>query len=128
MVIADCFNHRIMKWKSNESHGGVIASGNRVNQLNRPTDVIIVERNNSLIIADQGNKRVIRWSNENQQETLIDGSICSRLTMDKYEFLYVSDWEKNEVRRWKIGGKGKGKLVAGGNDVGDQPDRFNAPR
>ncbi|CAF1238667.1 unnamed protein product [Adineta ricciae] len=47
--------------------------------------------------------------------------------MDKFGFVYVSDREKDEVRRWKIGEKGEGTLVAGGNGKGDQLNQFNCP-
>ena len=32
-----------------------------MDQLNRPTDVIVDKKNDSLIICDQGNRRVVRW-------------------------------------------------------------------
>ncbi|CAF4472792.1 unnamed protein product, partial [Adineta steineri] len=41
--------------------------------------------------------------------------------MDKHGFLYVSDQEKNEVRRWKMGEyNNEGIVVAGGNEKGTQ--------
>ncbi|CAF1546367.1 unnamed protein product, partial [Rotaria sordida] len=134
IFIADYSNHRIMKWKLNENQGKIVAGGNgkgdRIDQLNYPTDMIVDEEDNSLIIADYGNKRVIRWPlNQNQQEILIENITCYGLAMDKYGFLYVSDWYNNEVKRWKLGEvKGKeGKLVAGGNDLGDQLNELYVP-
>ncbi|CAF4307304.1 unnamed protein product, partial [Adineta steineri] len=103
IFIADGHNHRIVEWKYNAQEGQIIAGGNgqgnRMNQLNGPTDVIIDEQNHSTIIADHGNKRVIQWMNQNQQ-ILIHNIDCYGLAMDKHGFLYVSDQEKNEVRRW----------------------------
>ncbi|CAF1182472.1 unnamed protein product [Adineta ricciae] len=97
-------------------------------QLDRPTDVIFDEQNNSIIIADFGNRRVMRWFlNTNHSEILMHNIRCCRLTMDKFGFVYVSDDEKHEVRRWKIGEKGEGTLVAGGNGEGDQLNQFNCP-
>ena len=59
----------------------------KLNQLNWPRDVIIDKKNNSLIIADQGNRRVIRWSRQNNtkngQTIIIENIVCSHLTMDK---------------------------------------------
>ncbi|CAF1631981.1 unnamed protein product, partial [Adineta ricciae] len=126
IFIADHQNCRIVEWKLNETEGTVVVGGNGTDQLNMPTNVIVDEQNNSLIIADLVNYRVIRWFNENQQETLIENITISRLTMDKYGYLYISDWSKNEVRRWKIG-ENEEKLVAGGNGQGNQLNQFNRP-
>ncbi|CAF1182395.1 unnamed protein product [Adineta ricciae] len=132
IFIADWGNDRIVRWKRNENQGTVVAGGNgkgnSLNQLNEPTDVIFDEQNNSIIIADFGNRRVMRWFlNTNQSEILIHNISCWRLTMDKFGFVYVSDREKHEVRRWKKGEKGEGTLVAGGNGKGDQLNQFNVP-
>ncbi|CAF1543727.1 unnamed protein product [Adineta ricciae] len=65
IFIADWGNDRIVRWKRNENRGTVVAGGNgkgnSLNQLDRPTDVIFDEQNNSIIIADYGNRRVMRW-------------------------------------------------------------------
>ncbi|CAF1309636.1 unnamed protein product [Adineta steineri] len=116
IYIADQWNHRIVKWELNSNTGQIIGGGNESNQLNSPTDILFDKENNSFIICDMGNNRVIRYYNQNQtnQQTIISNIICWGLTIDKDGFLYVSDWENNEVRRWKQGDK-KGELVAGGN-------------
>ena len=106
IYIADCNNHRIVQWKYGEKNGQIIAGGNgegnRNDQLNGPTDIIVDKQNNSFIICDQNNRRVIRWSNQNKtnQQIIISDIDCSRLTMDKNGFIYVSDRAKHEVRRW----------------------------
>ncbi|CAF1209542.1 unnamed protein product [Adineta steineri] len=83
-------------------------------------NVIVDQQNHSIIVADQGNRRVIQWLNQNQQ-ILIDNIDCFGLTIDKYGFLYVSDYKKNEVRRWKMGeSNNEGIKVAGGNGRGNQ--------
>ncbi|CAF1624460.1 unnamed protein product [Adineta ricciae] len=129
IFIADFRNNRIMKWKLHESQGQIIAGGNGTDQLDRPTDVIINEQNNSLIIADRGNRRVIQWFSENQQEILIENILCYGLKKDKFGFLYVSDWEKHEVRKWKFGEmkEKNGTLVAGGDGQGNKLTQFNEP-
>ncbi|CAF1513992.1 unnamed protein product [Adineta ricciae] len=134
IFIADYENDRIIQWRRNENEGIIVADGNgkgnRIDQLNYPIDMIVDEENNSVIIADTGNKRVMKWLfNQNQQEILIENILCSGLTKDKHGFIYVSDYEKNEVRKWKIGGKKgkKGILVAGGNGKGNQRNRLNSP-
>ncbi len=133
LYIADRFNHRILEWKLNATEGRIVAGGNgqgnQMNQLNGPTDVIIDYESNTLIIADRHNQRVMRWSRQNQAngDTIISDINCSHLVMDKNGSLYVSDWKKNEVRRWKRGEKGKGTIVAGGNGKGDQLNQLNWP-
>ncbi|CAF0954028.1 unnamed protein product [Adineta steineri] len=133
IFIADGWlNHRIVKWKYNAKDGETIAGGNGkgnlMNQLNRPTDVIVEQQNHSIIIADWGNRRVIQWLNQNQQ-ILIDNIDCYGLAIDKNRLLYVSDYKKNEVRRWKMGEyNNKGVVVAGGKGKGDQLNQLNDPR
>ncbi len=58
-----------------------------------------------LIICDQGNRRVVRWPRQNGEsgEILISNLACWDLMMDNDGYLYISDTEKHEVRRWKMG-------------------------
>ena len=132
IYIADCYHHRIVRWKFDEDHGQIVAGGNgegnRMNQLNYPTDILIDRRNDSLIICDRDNKRVVQWPRRNGRkgEVIISDITCNGLAMDNRGYLYVSDNEKNEVRRWKLGDK-KGTLVAGGNGKGSQRNQLNAP-
>ncbi|CAF0950457.1 unnamed protein product [Adineta steineri] len=131
IFIADCYNHRIIEWKYNTKEGQIIAGGNghgdRMDQLDNPINVIVDEQNHSIIIADCVNRRVVQWFNQNQQ-ILIDDIDCSRLAIDKHGYLYVSDWEKNEVRRWKMGKyNNEGIVVAGGNGKGNELNQLNDP-
>ncbi|CAF1406562.1 unnamed protein product, partial [Adineta steineri] len=131
IFIADFYNHRIVEWKYNAKEGQIIAGGhkqgNGIDQLNGPTDVIVDEQNHSIIIADEGNRRVIQWLNQNQQ-ILIDDAVCIGLAVDKYGFLYVPDWFTNDVRRWKMGEyNNKGITVAGGNGSGKQLNQLRSP-
>ena len=121
IYIADSYNHRILQWKSNATYGQIVAGGNgngsSMNQLSYPSDVIIDKENNSLIISDSDNRRVMRWSLENHTKNgqiIIKDIDCSRLIMDKNGSIYVSDWKQNEVRRWKREDQ-YGTIVAGGN-------------
>ena len=122
IYIADRYNHRIMRWKANENQGQIVAGnnggGNRINQLNYPTDVIVSKRNNdSLIICDQGNKRILRWSLTNQlnQQIIIASISCWSLFMDEDENLYISDSENNEITGWTYEGDNR-TLISGRND------------
>lgn len=64
IIIADWRNHRIVEWRKDESEGRIVAGGNgegeRLDQLSRPTDVVVDKQTGSLIICDRGNERVLR--------------------------------------------------------------------
>ena len=109
IYIADRGNHRIVQWNLNTNTGRIVVGesgqGNRLDQLNEPSDVTIDRQNNHLIIADAGNRRVMKWSlNSNSPpQVIIDDIDCVRLAMHEEGTLYVCDWNKNEVRRLKKG-------------------------
>jgi hypothetical protein len=132
IYVADFNNHRIVEWKSDANNGQIVAGGNgqgnRNDQLNQPTKLIVDKENDSLIICNFGDRRVVRWPRRNGQsgETLISNILCWDLIMDNDGYLYVSDWEKHGVRRWKMG-EVNGTIVAGGNGKGNRLDQFNVP-
>ncbi|CAF1085488.1 unnamed protein product [Adineta steineri] len=130
IYIADSSNNRIVKWKLKSSTGQIIVdeSGSQNNQFYSPVDIIFDKKNSSFIISKWGNRQVIRYFNQNQtnQQTIISNIYCFGLTIDKNGFIYVSDWENHEVRRWKKGDE-KGELVAGGNGKGNQLNQLNNP-
>ena len=89
VIVADCWNHRIVEWKRGATSGTVLAGGNgegnRTDQLNQPTDVIFDKENDSLIICDSDNRRVTRWPRRKgtrSGETIVDNIDCRGLTMD----------------------------------------------
>ena len=113
-----------------DKNEGENCEGNRTGQLNGPSDMIVDENNKSLIICDKGNRRVIRWSLENQQEKqiIIDNILCFALRMNEYGDLFVSDVEKHEVKRWRKGEtEAEGTVVAGGQGQGNNLNQFNYP-
>ena len=132
IYITHSADDRITKWEKGVKNSQVVAGGNgqgnRNDQLNGPINVIIDYKTDSLIIADLRNRRVVRWPRRNgtNGETLISDVLCWGLAIDMDNNLYVSDYEKHEVRRWKIGEK-SGTLVAGGNDRGRRLDQLNDP-
>jgi sugar lactone lactonase YvrE len=131
IYIADRWNNRIVQWKYNAISGQIVAGengrGKLSNQLCHPVDVII-DKHNNFIISDRGNRRVVRLSRQNNsnEQVVISDIKCYGLTMDKKGYLYVSDSEKNEVRRWKIGDK-NGIVAAGGNGKGASLNQLNNP-
>ena len=137
IYIADHWNHRIVKWKldGGNDHGQIVAGGNgqgnRIDQLNCPTDMILDEKKKSLIICDRGNRRVVRWSLQNpngDKEILIENILCWGIMMNENGDLFVSDWNEHAVKRWRKGEKGgKGTIVAGGNGEGNKLNQLNWP-
>ena len=133
MIVADCLNHRIMEWKRGATSGTVLAGGNgmgnRPDQLNWPTDLIFDKETDSLIICDRDNRRVARWSRRigaRRGETIIDKIDCYGLAMDDEGSLYVTDWKKHAVRRYRRG-ETSGILVAGGNGEGAGLHQLSRP-
>ncbi|CAF1290416.1 unnamed protein product [Rotaria sordida] len=131
MVIADWGNHRIIQWKKGVTNGQVVAGGNgqgnRLDQLNRPNDVLIDKETDSLIICDPENERVVRWarrSGTTEGEILIDNIDCWGLAMDDQRYLYICDADR--VTQYQIGDN-NGTVVAGGNDRGTGLNQLNAP-
>ncbi|CAF1384684.1 unnamed protein product [Rotaria sordida] len=116
-----------------DTNGQVVAGGNgqgnRLDQLNYPTDVLIDKETDSLIICDRVNRRVVRWSRRSGTtlgEILIDNIDPYGLAMDDQRYLYISDIDKHEVRRYQIGDK-NGTIVAGGNGEGAGLNQLNFP-
>ena len=133
IAIADRWNHRIVEWIIGASNGEVIAGGqgqgNRIDQLSYPSDVLIDKDTNSLLICDRRNQRVLRWSRRQgttQGEVMVDNIECIGLAIDLQGFLYVSDTEQDEVRRYTRRGT-SGTLVAGVNGRGNQSNQLNFP-
>jgi len=132
IYVADYENHRIIKWKFGERNGEVVAGGNgkgyRIDQLNYPSNVILDKNKKSLIICDNRNQRVVRWSleNRNDRQILIGDISCAGLMMNNKGDLFVSDYERDEVKRWKKDEK-QGTIVAGGNGRGDKLNQLNCP-
>ncbi|CAF1276616.1 unnamed protein product [Rotaria sp. Silwood1] len=133
IYIADGSNHRIVEWKYGATTGRVVAGGNGQgngpDQLDNPSDVIIDKDRACLIICDRGNKRVVRWPRQNGEngEMIISNIGCWGLTMDDDGNLYVADYDKHEVRQYRMG-ENQGKVVAGGNGPGNRLDQLTGPK
>ncbi|CAF1342316.1 unnamed protein product [Rotaria sordida] len=133
IYVADYSNHRIMEWKRGTTNGQVVAGGNgqgsAAHQLSYPTDAIVDKETDSLIICNDYNRRVVRWSRRNRTngETIISNITCYSLTMHENGSLYVVDDEKDEVRRYRKG-ESEGTVVAGGNGRGNRLDQLRLPQ
>ncbi|CAM2728283.1 unnamed protein product [Rotaria socialis] len=133
VYVADRLNNRIVQWKANAATGEIVAGetglSNRVSQIGFPTDVIVDKETDSLIICDRSNRRMVLWPCQNDAcaTTIISNIACRGWTMDENRSLYVSDNEKHEVRRYRIG-ESQGTVVAGGNGEGNRLDQLKEPR
>lgn len=75
------------------------------NKLYSPTDVVVDDQNNGLIICNRGHRKVVRWFRQNPQvlQTIISNIQCYGLALNDKGYIYVVDDEKHEVRKWKLG-------------------------
>ncbi|CAF4769592.1 unnamed protein product [Rotaria socialis] len=141
MFIVDRSNYRIIQWKVGDTEGQVVAGNNGTQNLwaqsFRLTDVLIDKETDSFIFCHQdqrpilqhANGRVGRWSRRSgttEAEIVIDNICCYGLAMDDQRYLYVSDTEKHEVRRYQIGDN-NGIIVAGGNGRGPGLNQLDEP-
>ncbi|CAF3825424.1 unnamed protein product [Rotaria sp. Silwood1] len=133
VVIADSYNNRIIQWKLGDADPRVVVGNrdekHRLDQLYGPTDVLIDKNTDSLIVCDNGNQRVLRWCHQSkttQGEILLNNIHCWGLAMDDQRYLYISDTDKHEVRRYGIEDK-DGTVVAGGHGKGDDLNQLNSP-
>ena len=133
LYIVEYVNNRATKWSLGSMVGQIVAGGNgngsRNDQLSGPHGIVVDRGRDSLFISDTYNKRIVQWSLEGAKsgKTIISGVGSSGLTMDEQGFLYVSDWHRQDVRRWQVGDS-HGTLVAGGNGPGKHLDQFINPR
>ena len=129
VYITDFNNNRVIQGKFAATNVEVVVGGNRDGyQLLAPTHAIADQKNDSLIICDAGNRRVMRWFRQNgtNPQILLANIDCYGLAMDKKGHLYVSDYIKNEVRRWEETVEG-GMIVAGGNEQGNNYTQLDRP-
>jgi len=124
-LISDFDNNRIIEWKSTQTNGRVIGS----EQHFGPADLVIDKQTRNLIVTEVENRQVMQWFKDqdySKGDVLISDIYCLGLAIDNQGFLYTTDYERNEIKRWKIGDQ-EGTIVAGGNGKGDQLNQLNSP-
>ncbi|CAF3872760.1 unnamed protein product, partial [Adineta steineri] len=132
IYIVDTGNNRIVRWEFGADKGEIVAGENgrehKIDRLFHPTDVILDKEKKYLIICDQGNFRVVKWSRQNSQDRqiLIHPISCYGLAIDNNGDLYISDCENHQVIRWQDG-DAKGTPVAGGNGQGNEINQLSCP-
>ena len=130
IYITEWNNHRVVRWKFNWEEGEILAGdngqGNRTDQLNWPTDVVINQNNDSLLICDQQNRRIVQWPRRygKQGQILFQRIACEGLTINKYGDFYFSNVRINAVERWRDGIR---TIVAGGNGKGNNWNQLDFP-
>ncbi|CAF1288507.1 unnamed protein product [Rotaria magnacalcarata] len=139
VIVADHWNYRIVQWNIGFAINGKVTVGSDNSAIQSfhsiaPIDVLFDKETNSIIIADHGSRRVLRWPRHvdetTHDEVIIDNIRCWGLFMDDQRNLYVSDTDKHEVRQYQLDGVvggNKGTLVAGGNGNGSNPNQLNKP-
>jgi hypothetical protein len=89
VFITDTWNERIVAWKQGDNERHIVAGGQRQEcgsqQLNCPTDVLIGNETNSVIIRDWEIRRLVRWPLKygTRGELLVDNITCYGLAIDK---------------------------------------------
>jgi sugar lactone lactonase YvrE len=132
VYIADYSNNRLLEWKSGAKSAEVVAGegqkNDRSERLRNPVDVIYDKATDSFIIADEGNRRVVRWPRQAEAsiEILAANIDPWGIAVDDYGYLYVCDHKRHEVKRWKMG-EPIGTVVAGGNGKGARIHQLSLP-
>ena len=134
LFVADTNNDRIVRWRPNARQGEIIAGGkgrgDRGDQLDSPSAVLIDRLKDCLIIRNAMNRRVIRWPLQKSAgtgEVILSNIRSLGLAMDNEGSLYVSDWDKHEVRRYGRGDGREGVIVAGGHGKGAALNQLSTP-
>ncbi|CAF3508012.1 unnamed protein product, partial [Rotaria sp. Silwood2] len=133
MFIADSMNHRILKIKQETIAGQIIAGKNlkgyASDLLSAPSTIIFDKASKSVLICDYHNRRVLQkcvGRRKTYTKTIIKNIECFGLALDEEGYLYVSDTERHEVRRYGLGDR-FGTVVAGGNGQGRRLHQLNHP-
>ncbi|CAF3755882.1 unnamed protein product [Rotaria socialis] len=142
MYIVDEFNHAVQRFNKNSKTSITIAGlsrfgGNSLSQLYNPT-ALFITHNDIMYIADNGNKRILKWSIGQNQGRIANGangsrvplnqiSQCFGIYVDAQSNLYVSDYGNHRVVIWDGRNTTNGRLVAGGNGFGTAENQLHSP-
>jgi sugar lactone lactonase YvrE len=152
--VVDTYNHRVMEWGHCATKGTVKAGhckmveggkkqycgpGAKLTHLNYPVDIAIdSHNNNSLVIVDRGNHRVVDWAQGASEGTIIVGNDKGKsgdslhdlknpsgVTIDSHGHIIVADTGNHRILSCQRGHKDctvvvsgdKNKMGCGGYDV-----------
>ncbi|CAF0803637.1 unnamed protein product [Adineta steineri] len=140
IYVSDWMNHEVRRWKQGDENGELVAGGhgkgNRLNQLNYPTNLCIDE-DYSLYISDGHNHRVMKWKKDAKEGIIVAGgkgygnslkqlSFPRGVIVNHLDQIYVADRNNNRIMRWCEGDK-EGEIVVGGNGRGMQSNQLSLP-
>ncbi|CAF4162283.1 unnamed protein product, partial [Adineta steineri] len=140
IYVSDWENHEVRRWKQGDKKGELVAGGNgegnRLNQLNFPTNIFI-DKEYSLYISDSRNNRVVKWKKDAKEGIIVacgngEGNSLKQLDSPRGVFvdhlgqIYVTDYGNHRVMRWCDGDE-EGETVVGGNGDGNQSDQLSFP-
>ena len=123
--------HQIVAFNTTTGHCEIVAGdkgeGKGLDQLTKPTVAVIDYRRRSLIVADWGNRRVLRWplQKDAQVEVIVENTTCTGLAVDKHGNIYVSDSEHHRVQQYTV--SGSTTTVAGLGGKGNELNQLNTP-
>lgn len=124
-------NLRVVKWEREASSGVIVAGfggrGSDNDQFEYHLHNLAVNKEGTMFICDQGNKRVMRWKkNAKSGEVILSDINCFGVTLDSEGSLYVSDVDKNLILRYRPNSSIR-EVVAGGNGKGATLNQFDRP-
>ncbi|CAF1467869.1 unnamed protein product [Adineta ricciae] len=125
LFVADYGNWRVVEWKYKSNTSEIVAHDSESSSSLHPSNVILDEEDQSIIIADLMTKQVTRRSSQNQQ-ILVSNIYCWGLAIDKNRSLYFSDVNENIVLKLKKDDNYT-TIIAGGNGLGKNMNQLNLP-
>jgi len=100
LYVADRYNHRVQKYLRGSSHGTTVAGQANATtcssyQCLRYPSSIALDNNDNLIIAEEGNNRIVLWKKDATIGELVAG------TGTPSAFLCVNSFHTYSIRLWK---------------------------
>ncbi|CAF4843711.1 unnamed protein product, partial [Rotaria sp. Silwood1] len=131
LYVSGWSEHIVKKWRVGETIGQVIISG-----LNRPC-LLFVDLNQSVVVADQFNHRVIKVDNGTTQISIVAGNgsfgrnenqlnLPLSVAVDQLGTIYVADTKNHRIMRWPLGAT-SGNVIIGGRGEGSRSDQLSEP-
>lgn len=140
IYVSDSGKNEVRRYNVGESQGTIVAGGNgkgdRLNQLNFPTD-ILVDQDKSVYVSDSNNHRIVKWMSGSREGIVVAGghgkgnklnqlSTPRGVTVDGLGTIYVVDAWNHRVMRWCKGAT-EGCVIVGGNGQGQLANQLNYP-
>jgi sugar lactone lactonase YvrE len=124
-------NLRVVKWERAASSGLMVAGfggrGSNNDQFELYLHNLAVNKEGTMFICDNGNRRVMRWVKDAMSGEIILSTInCFGVTLDNEGSLYVSNLDEDLILKYRVNSSG-GEIVAGGNGRGAALNQFNRP-